>query len=403
MIIFILAFIIAMGGGLFWANLNFVQHVPGGADFIVPWKAMRNLMMDEVSPYGETTGRQIQNLIYQRSVQPGQYPYHVNVPLHLLILYFPLSWLGDLAVARAIWMVLLEISLFGVVLFSLRLSRWKPHWLILIVLLLFSSFWQPSVSMLTTATSIMVQAFLFLAAFRSLEVDADELAGALVALSMFNIEAIGFVFLTLIVWIFSTQRWRVLGGIFMTFTVLMLLSLFLSPGWILPFVGESISNWQSGTIPSTYSIFEGWLPGIGKRLAQLVAVGALTVLFLEWRAVREQDVRWLFWTACLSAAVTPLLGLPFFSQWLGLSLSGVLLVVAVMVNRWKLLGYGSSFILLAAIFAGLWAAQLNGLTSVFYLGYPFVLTILLYWVRWGAVRRPRLWADEIMLRSSYES
>ncbi len=396
--LFLISFTIAVGGGLYWANLNFVQHVPGGADFIVPWKAMQNFMMDGVTPYGEVTLLNIQNIIYHRPVQAGQYPYQVNIPLFMLLLYLPLAWISDLTFARAVWMVLLELGLFGVVLVSLRLARWKPHWLFLLFILLFSVFWLPSVAMLVTATSVIFQALVFCGVLRSLELGSDELAGALAALGLLNIEATGLVFLTLVIWIFSTQRWRVLGGIGMTLAVLTGLSLLLYPGWILPFFGSLVSNWQSGVIPSTYSLFEGWLPGIGKRLAQILAVAALTLLFLEWRAVRGQDVRWLFWTICFTAAITPLIGIPNFPNWSVFTLPGILLVASVMVQRWKLLGLGSAIIVLVGVFSGLWAAQLNGITSGFILFYPLVLTLLLYWVRWGAVRQPRLWADEIALR-----
>jgi hypothetical protein len=168
--------------------------------------------------------------------------------------------------------------------------------------------------------------------------------------------------------------------------------------WILPFMGAVFGNWRAGALPSTFSLFEGWFPGIGLRLAQILAVGGLTILFLEWRAVRRQDSRWLFWTASLTAAITPLLGFPTLPGWLVFTLPGVLLVVSVMVQRWGLLGIGSAIVVTAGIFWGLWSAQLGRMTSVFVLLYPLILTLLLYWVRWWAVRPPRMWADEIALR-----
>ena len=396
--LFLVFLTIAVGGGLFWANLNFVQRVPGGEEFIVPWKAMQNFMMQGVTPYGELTRLNIQTIIYKRPLLPGQYPYNVNIPLFMLIFYLPLAWISDLVLARAIWLLILEAGLFGVVLLSLRLARWRPHWLFAVFILLFSVFWAPTVSMAVVATSIILQALVFCGALRSIELGSDELAGALAALSLLNIEATGFVFVALLVWIFSTQRWRILGGIVMMLAVLMGLSLLLQPSWIMQFLGATISNWQAGLIPSTYSLFEGWLPGIGRRLAQILAVAALTILFLEWRAVRRQDVHWLFWTMCLSAAITPLLGVPYLPAWLAFTLPGILLVVAVMVQRWRLLGFISSILALVVVFLGLWAAQIYRVTSVFILFYPLVLTLLLYWVRWGAVRQPRLWADEIKLR-----
>ncbi|MFZ4802812.1 MAG: hypothetical protein ACOYLR_12835, partial [Chlorobium sp.] len=310
-VFFLLLLTIAILGGFVWANLTFVQHVPAGADFIVPWKAMQNFMMQGATPYGELTTQNIQTLIYKRALTPGQYPYQVNIPLFLLVFFLPLSWINNLELASAIWITILEIGLFGVVYFSLRLARWKPHPIFLAFILIFVVFWQPTVALIVSGSSIILQAFLFCMALRSLELGADELAGALSALCLLNLEATGFVFLSLLVWAFSNQRWRVLGGMGMMLAVLMGLSLILLPSWILPFLGAVISNWKSGAIPSTYSLFERWMPGIGHRLAQILAVGALTILFLELRSVRGQDVRWLFWTTCLIAAITPLLGIPY--------------------------------------------------------------------------------------------
>ena len=167
--LFLIFFVIAVGGGLFWANLNFVQRVPSGADFIVPWKSMQNFMLNGVTPYGTLTALNIQTIIYKHPSLPGQYPYYVNIPLSMLLFFLPLAWIRDLNIARAIWMIILETGLFGVVLVSLRLARWRPHWILLILILFFSTFWQPSVSMLVTATSIILQALVLCGSLRCIE------------------------------------------------------------------------------------------------------------------------------------------------------------------------------------------------------------------------------------------
>lgn len=397
-VIFVLFFVIAVGGGLFWGTLNFSRRVPAGADFIVPWKAMRNLMMQGVTPYGELTALNIQTLLYKGPLQPGQNPYPVNIPLFFLLFYLPLSWISDLSLATAVWLSLLLASLFGVAAISIRLTRWKPGWIMLLIVLLFSATWQPAAAMLISATPIILQALVIVGAVLNIESGSDELAGALIALSLLNIEATGLVFLVFVVWIFSTGRWRVLGGIAMLLVILLTLSLVILPGWLWGFFTASLVNWRAGFMPSTYSLFEAWLPGIGHRLAQILAIAALTVFFLEVRAVRGQGSLWLFWTTCLAAALAPLLGFPYLPQWLVFSLPGMVLVVAVMANRWKLVGLTSAILTLAIIYAGLWLAQIYAITSVFILFYPLALTVLLYWVRWGAVRQPRLWADEIRQR-----
>ncbi len=399
--ILLIIIIIALGAlvGLYWANSSFINYNPsGGADFIVGWKSMRNFMLDNVNPYGDVTLQNIQSLVYKKSALKSQYPYHVNIPLFLLIFFIPLAWISDLVLARIVWLIILETALIGVVWVSLRLTNWRPHWLLLSVILLFSVFWFPTFSMLTTGTAIILQAFLFYAALRSINLGADELAGALMALCLLNIEATGMVFLGLIVWVVSTQRWRIAGGLVMTLVVIIGLSVVFYPTWVLSFIGSTLANWRSGTMPSTYAIFEAWMPGIGKNIARIISIVALTIILFEWSAMRGQEARWLTWTISLTAAITPLLGFPYFPQWTVFTLPGILLVISVMVQRWKLPGLISALLVLAGVFIGLWGAQFASNVSAFVMLYPFLLTLLLYWVRWGAVRQPRLWADEILLR-----
>jgi len=392
--LFIIFFIIAVGGGLFWANLNFVHRVPGGQDLVVPWKAIRNFMMDGVTPYGDLTALNIQSIIYKQPILPEQYPYLVNIPLFMLMLYLPFGWIGDFGLARAAWMIFLEVGLVWLAIISVRLAHWKPIWVFTLIILLFCVFCLPSVIMLTAGNSIILQALVIYTALRAIELGSDELAGGLVALSLLNVEATGMVFILLIIWALSTDRWRILGGIGMMLVVLIVTSLILMPTWILPFFAATLANWQAGAIFSTYGLFESWMPGIGQRLAQMLAVGALAILFMEFRAARGKDPRWLFWTVCLTAAITPLLGMPFTTSMLVFSLPGVFLVVSVMTQRWGGFGFGSAIILLAGLFLGVWAIQLQGNTPILILFYPLILTLLLYSVRWGAVRPQRLWADE---------
>lgn len=397
-ILALLFLITAVGGGLIWANMNFIQHTPGGEEFIVPWKAIRNFSMEGITPYGELTTLNIQTMIYKRPLLPGQYPYRVNLPFFMLMLFLPFGWFSDLTIARSIWMVFLEVGLIGVVLLSIRLARWRPHWFFLVIILLFSIFWLPTVAMFLTGSSIGLQALVIFGALRALELGSDEFAGSMAALSLLNIEATGAVFVVLVAWAFSTQRWRFLGGIGMMLAVLIGISFLLMPLWPLPFFGAAFSNLQSSALPSTYGLFVGWMPGIGKRLAQMLAVAALAIFFLELRAVRGKNVRWLFWTVCLIAAITPLLGISYPTGLLAFTLPGILLVVSVMAQRWGGFGFGGSLIVLAGLFLGLWGAQEKGYTSVFVFFYPLTLVLLLYWVRWGAVRPLRLWADEVTQR-----
>jgi hypothetical protein len=129
------------------------------------------------------------------------------------------------------------------------------------------------------------------------------------------------------------------------------------------------------------------------RLAQGLTLAVALVLIAEWRAVRGKDLRWLLWTASLTIAAAPLLGPPFDPAWLVLSLPVLLLVLSIMEQRWGAFGRWSAATLFTVVFFGLWAALRGSIGSVFVLFFPAMLIFLLYWVRWWAIRPPRLWAD----------
>jgi hypothetical protein len=131
------------------------------------------------------------------------------------------------------------------------------------------------------------------------------------------------------------------------------------------------------------------------RLAQVLALFIALMLIMEWRAVRGKEIRWLLWTISLTAAATPLLGVPFSPMWLVLLLPALLVVLSIMDQHWGAIGRWSAVLLFLVVFFGLWMALLNGENSAFVLFFPALLIFLLYWVRWWAIRTPKLWADMI--------
>ena len=386
--------IAAIAGGLLWANLNFVQKVPGGADFYVLWQGTRNFAMQGSLPYDDLSP-QVAGYAYGSAAQTSRPLPRFNLPLYLVFLYIPFALVKDPLMARAVWMVFLEFELLGLVLLTFQLIRWKPGWLYLAILFLFGVTWAPAVASLFSGSVVIFQAVLFLGALRALEFKADEVTGALLALAWFNLEAMGLLILLVLFWALTSRRWRVWGGFLMVTLVLIGLSILFNTSWPLPFLAALLANWGANTYPSTFSLFGGWMPGIGVRLAQGLALLTALMLIMEWRTARGQELRWLVWTAALTAAATPLLGMPFSPLWLALSLSPLLLVLSIMDQRWGAFGRWSAVALFLTVFFGLWAAFLAGAAAVFILLFPFLMIFLLYWVRWSAIRAPRLWADMI--------
>ncbi len=253
--------------------------------------------------------------------------------------------------------------------------------------MLFGVFWMPVFTSILSGSAILLQALCAFGAIRAAEQEADELAGALAAFGFLNIEATLLVILLILVWAAAAGRGRILAGFFMTITLLLGLAFLVFPGWFIPFFFAALFSYMSNIYTSVSALFTDWFPGFGGRLAQTLAALTIGLQFVEWRTARDKDTRWLYWTACLAATLTPLLGRNFSPIHLTFTLPAILLVVSVMDQRWGILGRILSILILLAAFAGMWAAALNGLIAIFLLVFPILLAIMLYWVRWWAIRQ----------------
>jgi hypothetical protein len=193
----------------------------------------------------------------------------------------------------------------------------------------------------------------------------------------------------------AAGRYRILAGFLMTITLLAAISLLVFPSWPMQFLVNGINEWRAQVLPSTFRSLENWFPGIGIRLAQGLRAIAIAVLFFEWQAVRGKGSHWLYWTMSLTAVLTPYFGMKYAPGWTAFSLPAVILVLSVMGQRWGVLGRLAAVFIALLLLAGLWAAHLAGLNAIFLFGYPLLMAVLLYWVRWWATRPPRLWMDMV--------
>jgi hypothetical protein len=393
--LFFISFIIAIGGGLFWGNMNFVRSVRSGTDFLALWKPTQNFAMQGVSPYDVGNTLEVQRLIYGRTARAGERSFQFSLPLYTALLFFPIGSIRDFTIARTLWMILLQAAAMGLVFTSMHMSRWRPSWLSLPLLLLFALFWLPGALSIVDGNFIVLQSLFVFGAVRAIETDADELAGALAAFGLLYISVTGLSLLLLAVWMIASGRYRILAGFLMTLTVLVAISFLVFPGWFSQFFFSGIIEWRTQALPSTFRSLENWFPGIGIRLAQGLRAVAIAVLFFEWQAVRGKGPHWLFWTMSLTAVLTPWFGMKYTPAWAAFTLPVVILVLSVVGQRWGLLGRLAALLVGLGLLAGLWAAYLSGLDSVFLFAYPLVMAVLLYWVRWWATRPPRLWMDMV--------
>src|SRR5258706_1668840 len=388
-------------------DIYLARILSGGEWLYLRWSGARAFLFEHIEPYGSVVAQRVQELAYGgRAAFLNEYPYALDDPFYIVLLYTPLALFSDFAIARGIWMLLSQAALIGIVSLSLNLSEWEPPLWMLVILMGLGLFSYFSMSALLSASPAIFLTLIYLFILSALRSFSDELAGALLFLVAYQWEVGALFFLLVLVFVVMNRRWQVLIGFGMTLILLFLVSLITNGRWIIPYIRAVLFDWTRG-ITYTFGItlayiFFGMNISIDKWITAAVSV---VVLFEAIRSADEQ-ARQVMWVAFLSLAMNPIMGFAIFPANYIVLLPAAILVTALVWDRLE----DNRFVL---------SAFLIGLISFFYFGFyfetlgvssqiyseliiilpPILAVIGLYWMRWWVVRPPRISADQLGARN----
>lgn len=393
--------VVAVMGTLIGADIRLSQGLQGGGGFFGPWEAARAFLFKNTDPYSGTVARLAQEDAYGRAARPGENRYFLQMPFLLLPAYFPFALIADPAVARGFWLFVSEVALATTALLMLRLTEWQPARWFQIAFTLATVFSLYSVMSLLEAGPAILLGLVYCASLYAYYTEQDELTGALLVLSLFAWE-VGLFFVLLLLWKSANERrWRVWMGAGMALFVLGFISFILYPKWLFPFVMATVATIRSPFGTNSGAILERISPAYGEHAAQALTVLLILLLLYEWAATRRHDVRRFIWAACLTLAVTPLIGLRMELGNLVVILPGLALVFAGIINRWRS-GYWLAGLVLLIAFLLPWGWFVrwywlrDGLAhDLLLLFLPAFTALGLYWTRWWFVRPPLTWLDHV--------
>ena len=387
--------------GLSVANSYLANLLPDGGEFYLLRTGGRSFLFDQVEPYSGAVPARVQDLVYGRSAVIGEDLYILDIPFHLLMLFFPLAIIPDALVARTFWMTFSEIALGGFLFYSFRLlNRRIPLFLLLFIMLTgFGSFY--TYRSFLEGSPIFILGFIYVGILVSLRAELDELAGALIVLSSFQWEISGLFLLFVVFWVFWEKRWRVFSGAGMLAFVLLVVSFLWYPGWVMPFLQAAWNSVQAGFGYSVRNIIGQLWPQYVSLLGGVLTAILIIILGFEWLAARKANFNRFIWAACFTLAVAPLLGYRIeMDQLLPLMLP-IMLVIVISRERWQKLGNGIAVLLILFFFGVPWLVYTGGVPQgiglpvdeILFLFWPLFTVIGLYWVRWWMIRPPRTWVD----------
>jgi Glycosyltransferase family 87 len=407
-IVILIIVITSVLAGLTVANYRFSSQYPGGNDFLSRWVGTRMFLLRGWSPYGEQTSSEIQKMAYGRAARVDEDQMFFVYPLYSVLVVAPVALVDDYALARAIWMTVLEVALVLLCVASINLTRWKlPVWLLALIIL-FSVLWYHGLRPVINGNlSILVALFVVLA-FLALRSEQDAWAGFLLALSTIKPQMVVLLIIFVCIWAISKQRWTVITSFFGSLVILVVASSLFIPDWIIQNIRQVLS-YPGYTLPGTPgAILKEFMPGVGNRLGWFITAIVTIILLYEWWAAYGKDFRWFLWTACLTLVITNLIGIRTATENYAILFVVLILIFSYWDERWKPAGRWILLLSMIILFFGLWVLFLKTLqpgpqpiqSSIMFFPLPLFLLIGLYWVRWWATRPPILLIDQI--KSSHE-
>lgn len=394
--------ILTIVAGLVAINLLIFAKIAKGGEFLTPWYGARAFLFDHASPYSTYVPDHVQSMVYGRSAEPGENPFILDLPFSILLLFFPLALIPNAGTALVIFQLLLEIIVLWLAVESVQLTNWSPKIDLQITFFLFMVLNYFTIhSLLEGSLSILVIAGIA-GLLLSLRTGRDELAGALVAFLLFKWQVTAPILIFATLRVIRFRRWRVIAGFGMFTFVLTTISYFLYPGWTIPYLRALVNDSRTEYGYNTFMSLSGLFPIYGAQVAWFVILFVITIVIFEWVRVHDDNDLQFSWTACLTLAVTPLLGFRFEIQELILMLLPAALILAVVSERWMRTGSWTSIGLMITFILFSWFA-FNGYLKILRVGsddqmflfLPILIVFGLYWVRWWAIRPPRTWLDHI--------
>ena len=401
-LVLLIALFVLILGMLIVGNYYLAGMLPKGSEFLLIRTAARSFLFDRVEPYSANIPSTVQREIYGRFARPGEKPFILDIPFHLFTLFFPLGWIKDEMAARVFWLVLLELGLLAFLIMSLRLASDRVRVLPGAIIVLFCCASWYAVHSLSIGSPVILLAVTYTGILLALRAQMDELTGALLVVSAFQWQVGAPFLLFVIVSVYWARRWRVYVGAVMLLSILLAVSFLLYPGWILPFLRASWNSLQADFGDSIRKVFVYLSPQYGDLLSWILTAILVILLGYEWSESRGANFQRVVWVACLTIAMTPLLGFRTEAGNLVVLLFPFITLLLAVGERWKSAGKFLIGLLLLVLLGLPWyltsgrsnlPAEWNQYISFLFLP---VLTVLgLYWIRWWMIRLPRTWVDQV--------
>lgn len=394
--------VIAIGGltaALVWGNYQFTISNPGGEHFLVDWFSARSLFIDGINPYSETARTNLYAFAQNEADIALETGSRFDVPLYSAFVTLPFALIRDFEVARALWMTVLEGLLVTVVFIGTSLARWKIKPVPLGLLILFSVFWFHGLYPVVSGSMIVVVSLILASVFLAVRARQYEFAGVLLGLATIQPNATVLFAIFVLYWSFRYRHAKIAIWFFASILLLSATAALIRPQWIMDYLRVLFQ--PATTVQTINQVFQSFLPAAGGRIGALLSGITGLILIFEWFVSKKADFEGFYWTGLLTLTLTPWIGLPTEPVLFIVSMPAIIFAIFLWHERWPRVSPILTGVVVILLFGGIWgiyftqAGQPVSSNPGLYFAQPLIVTIMLFWVRWWAIRKPNVWFDQL--------
>lgn len=397
-IIILIVSISLLTAALVWGNYRLAQANPGGEHFLVDWFSARSLFIDGVNPYSETAQENMQAFAKTEQVKLTD-DARFDAPLYSAFITLPLAVINDYPLARAVWMTVLEALMVGIVLMSLSLARWKLRPIYVGLLILFALFWFHGFYPILSGSTVVVATLIVASVFLAVRERQYEFAGVLLGLATIQLHATALFILFVLYWSLRYRKGKIVVWFFASVLLLSAMAALIRPQWFLDYLRVLVQPTTS--LQTITQVFKSFLPAAGLRVGLILLWLTGIILFIEWFVSKKEDFNSFYWTGLLTLALSPWIGLRTEPVMFLVSFPAIIYAMSLWNERWPRTSIALITVVVILLFGGIWLMYLTqaekavSTISGLYFAQPFLVTIMLYWVRWWAIRKPNVWFDQL--------
>lgn len=361
--------------------------------------AAKALFIEGINPYS-SAAVQLRDVYAQVSAVPEARQVTFNNPLYSLFLDLPFLLIEDFSAIRTIWFAISLIGVIYLVMLSRSITGWRSHPIVVLGSVLFGVLWSQFALTTLIGMKTIITALLVCGFFNAVKERHYEWAGVLLGLTSIQPYITIALGLYVFIWSIRERHFQIIIWQWITLLLLYGLGALIRPQWLVDYLRVLFT--PSTELFTLSRLVGDILPAAGVRVSIIISVIAGFILLMEWFIGPRKSFDRFLWTGSLTLALTPLLGgLTEPSSYLVLIL-GISLALKLLNERWPFKGNIFSILFILIFLVGGWLLlypnidqRLIHLHGYFFFA-PILTAIMLYWVRWWAMDKPRVWYDSAL-------